>query len=69
MSWAGGGIVVIRFSGYERWGPINYDGYGVGNKWKTMGMMISFVSIQDGKMGMVIEIGGYEGYREMGVVS
>ena len=34
-----------------------------------MGMMISFVSIQDGKMGMVIEFGGYEGYREMGVVS
>ncbi|CBI36858.3 unnamed protein product, partial [Vitis vinifera] len=34
-----------------------------------MGMMISLVSIHDGKMGMVIDFGGYEGYKEMRVVS
>ena len=34
-----------------------------------MGMMISLVSIQEGKISMVIEFGGYEGYREMRVVS
>lgn len=32
-----------------------------------MGMMRSLVSIQDGKIGMVIKFGGYEGHREMRV--
>ena len=30
-----------------------------------MGMMINLVSIQDEKMGMVIDFGGCEGYKEM----